>query len=143
MLIGIGSIWPPTSAKGDVEIPVVKELNTIPNAVPTTKSALQALAKEAAIKHGLNVSRFLATQSCEIKKLQVGTTTVWDYKAQSDHYRGGVRENSWGAWQINLDAHPGVTREQAQDPYWATEWSAQQFEKGDAWKWTCWPGNYT
>lgn len=122
-----------------MEIPIE---NIIPNAVPTTKSALQELAKDAAIKHGLNVSRFLATQACEIKKLQIGTTTVWDYKAQSDHInKKGVRENSWGAWQINLDAHPGVTKEQAQDPVWATEWSAQQFADGNARWWTCWPGN--
>ncbi len=118
-----------------MEIPVE---NIIPNAVPTTKSALQALAKEAAIKHGLNVSRFLATQACEIKQLQVGTTTVWDYKAQSDYIKkSGVRENSWGAWQINLDAHPGVTKEQAQSPEGSTEWSAEQFEKGGVGMWTC------
>ena len=112
--------------------------NTIPNAVPSTKIALQELATKTAIAHGLNVSSFLATQSCEIKKIQVGTTTVWDYKAQSDVVDKGIRENSWGGWQINLDYNPEVTKEQAQDPVWSTEWSAEQFKNGHARKWTCW-----
>lgn len=139
LLIGIGlAIYPPVSAKGDVEV----ETNIIPNAVPTTKIALQELATETAIKHGLNVKRFLKVQECEIKKFQVGTTTVWDYKAQSDIVYRGVRENSWGAWQIHLPSHPTITKEQAQDIYFATEWSAEQWENGNASAWSCYRNNF-
>ena len=129
-------IYPPLTAKSVVEV-IDK---TIPNSLPTTQGLLQEIAKQEAIKHGLNVSRFLATQECEIKKYIDGTgQVVWDYEAQSDHInRRGIRENSWGAWQINLDAHPTVSKEQAQDPIWATRWSAEQFAKGNAKWWTCW-----
>ena len=48
------------------------------------------------------------------------------------------RERSYGVAQINLMAHTTITIEQATDPQFAIEWTAQQFAKGNAKIWTCW-----
>lgn len=48
------------------------------------------------------------------------------------------REDSWGPWQIHLPSHPGVTREQAQDPVWSTAWAISKI-KGGFKRWSCWP----
>lgn len=101
-----------------------------------TADDLTAIATDAAQRHGLHVPNFIATFKCKIKKRPDGTL---DYTAQSDHIRkDGIRENSWGMWQINLDAHPTITKEQAQDPLWSTEWAANEWAEGRAWQWTCW-----
>lgn len=96
------------------------------------------IATDAAKRYGLNTDRFIETFKCEIKKRKVDGVTVWDYTAQSDHYLNGVREDSWGMWQINLYWNPEVTKAQAQDPYWSTEWAAQMWSKGLASRWSCW-----
>lgn len=102
---------------------------------PLTKQGLIDLATSAAHQYQLDADRFVATMKCEIKKRADGS---WDYTAQSDHVKkDGTRENSWGAWQINLDAHPTITKEMAQDPYWATNWAANEWKKGRAWQWSC------
>lgn len=133
-------LYPPTTAKSVVEV-IDK---TIPNSLPSTKAALQEIATQAAIKHGLHVGRFLATQECEIKKWTDRTGEVWDYKAQSDHInRKGIREDSWGAWQIHLPSHPSVTKEQAQDPYFATEFAARHWVEGRATLWSCYNNLFT
>lgn len=133
-------IYPPTTAKSVVE--VIDE--TIPSPLPSTQIALQEIATQEAIKNGLDVQRFLAVQKCEIKKrLDSEGQPVWDYTAQSDHYRNGVREDSWGAWQIHLPSHPNITKEQAQDPYWSTAWAAKQWSEGRASMWSCYHILYT
>lgn len=121
----------PAVAKSDT----ISVKNPPPNALPTTQALLQEIATQAALRHGLNVSKFLAVEACEIKKDSDGS---WDYEAQSDWYKNGVRENSWGAFQINLTAHPTISKAEAQDPYWATEWAAQQWDAGHASMWSCW-----
>ncbi len=81
------------------------------------------------------MKHFIGTISCEIKRTRQGN---WDYKGQSVLYQHGRRENSWGGWQINLDAHPEITKSQAQDIVWATNWSAKQWLNNKAHQWTCW-----
>lgn len=46
------------------------------------------------------------------------------------------REDSWGICQIHLPSHPSISKEQALDPRWCIEWSAQQFQLGNARMWT-------
>lgn len=62
-----------------------------------------------------------------------------DYFTQQSRFitKDGTREDSWGIWQINL---PGknITREQAMDIIWSTEWSLEQI-KGGFKSWSCWP----
>lgn len=99
-----------------------------------TVPEMKALATETAKKHGLKVQKFLDVVNCEVKKRPDGS---WDYKAQSDHYKNGKREDSWGMWQINLYWNPQVTKEQAQDPEWSTEWAATAWANGNARWWSC------
>lgn len=49
----------------------------------------------------------------------------------------GDAGQSYGVAQIHLPSHPTVTKEQALDPNFAIEWTAQQFSKGKAEMWTC------
>ena len=129
----------PRAANSSLEQPE----QTTPQPVPKTKEAVQAIAIKAAQKYGINEAQFLKTQSCEIKKYVEDGELVWDYEAQSDYInRKGIRENSWGAWQIHLTAHPEITKEQAQSVEWSTDWAAQQFAQGNKRKWTCWQTYY-
>lgn len=52
----------------------------------------------------------------------------------------GDKGKSFGIAQIHLPAHPTITKQQALDPMWAIDWTAQQFAKGEKGKrmWTCW-----
>lgn len=56
---------------------------------------------------------------------------------QSMIIKNGVKENSWGVWQIHLSAHTNITKEQAMDIEWSTRWAAEQFRKGNKHIWTC------
>jgi len=139
-IIGFLSVYPPRATKGDIQvIKTEKPTGNIINAAKTTRSQVIAFATKVAIKNGLNVNHFIGTISCEIKKTKRG---YWDYKAQSILYRRGVRENSWGGWQINLTAHPEVTKVHTQDIVWATNWAAKQWLAGEAHQWTCWRLKY-
>lgn len=55
---------------------------------------------------------------------------------QSNHFKNGIREDSWGIVQIYLPAHPTVSRQEALDPYFAVEFMAEKFSKGWT-KWSC------
>lgn len=71
----------------------------------------------------------------------------WDPMKQSDqHYRftdprfgivKGARENSWGAAMINLDYHPEITKEQAQNFEFSVNFLAKEIHRGNGDWWTC------
>lgn len=46
------------------------------------------------------------------------------------------KENSWGLVQINLKAHPEITRAQAIDPEFAISYLASNLSTHESW-WTC------
>jgi len=48
------------------------------------------------------------------------------------------RESSYGLYQINLDAHPTVTKAQARDVDFSTRWTINQLKAGNGRIWTCW-----
>jgi hypothetical protein len=52
------------------------------------------------------------------------------------------QEDSWGLVQINLPAHPSITREQAQNWKFSLEFMKQNFEAGNQSMWTCWKINH-
>lgn len=57
---------------------------------------------------------------------------------QSKHIRkDGTREKSFGVWQIHLPAHPEITKQQAMDVEWSTDWALNQMKKGNAKIWSC------
>lgn len=57
---------------------------------------------------------------------------------QSKVIRNGIRENSWGVWQIHLSAHLDISKAQAMDIEWSTKWASEQFRSGHQSMWTCW-----
>lgn len=48
----------------------------------------------------------------------------------------GNRENSWGSFQINLDWNPQITKEQACNIVWASNWAMKQLAEGKSYLWT-------
>lgn len=49
------------------------------------------------------------------------------------------QEDSWGLWQIHLPAHPDITKAEALDPVWSTEWAVEQLKSGNCKIWTTCP----
>lgn len=91
------------------------------------QSALFALAVLVASQHGLNTSHFVKVIECE---------SAWDTHAVGD------RNHSFGLVQIYLPAHPEVSRKEAEDPQFAIEWMAEQWENDRAYMWSCWKNLY-
>ncbi len=54
----------------------------------------------------------------------------------------GDHGDSIGLVQINLPAHPEITRTQALDPEFSVEYLAHQLSLGHGKLWTCWRQNY-
>ncbi len=62
----------------------------------------------------------------------------FDPTIQSEYTNAlGKREESYGLAQINLPAHPSITKEQALDPDFALDFMAKQFSVGNQKMWTC------
>ena len=58
---------------------------------------------------------------------------------QSNYYKDGVREKSFGLAQINLPSHPNITYEQAVNPVFAVGFLARNLSEGNGSMWrTCW-----
>jgi len=83
-----------------------------------------------AAEYGVSAPVMKKVIECE----STGSTTIQSYHRRPD----GSREQSYGLAQIFLPAHPEVTKEQAIDPAFAIRFMAEEFSKGNAWKWTCW-----
>lgn len=50
----------------------------------------------------------------------------------------GDKGNSYGLWQIHLPSHPTITKEQALDPVWSTNWSLAEMKRNSCKIWsTC------
>lgn len=49
----------------------------------------------------------------------------------------GDNGTSFGVFQIHLPAHPDITKEQALDPKWSTEWSLNLMKQGGYKHWSC------
>ena len=61
---------------------------------------------------------------------------------QSKVVNKGVREDSWGIAQIHLPSHPKVSREQAMDIDFATQFIVDKFTEGKEEWWSCWKTLY-
>jgi soluble lytic murein transglycosylase-like protein len=88
---------------------------------------LVPLAKAVALKHGLNQELFMKVINCE---------SSFNPNAVGDN------GHSYGLAQINLPAHPEVSKEQATDPNFALGWMANQWEQGRQDEWTCYRNLY-
>ena len=94
--------------------------------VELTKSEIEKIILDAAARHEINANRFLITAKCE-SSLRPRVI--------------GDNGNSLGLFQIHLPSHPTVTREQAFNPVWASEWSAIKFRK-NPYIWVCYKKLY-
>lgn len=101
---------------------------------------IEEYIKQVAIDHGLNVERFLYTAKCE---------SGFNPKIQSQHTYSnerygpvGSQEQSYGLWQIHLPAHPDISKEQALDPIWSTDWAADEWVAGRQSQWSCYKDAY-
>lgn len=96
-----------------------------------TPESLEELVRTTARKYGLNEYEFVETARCESANFQ-------DPAIQSGHITNGKQEESYGIFQFNIEHNKGITKEQAQDPEWASEEAARWWLNGEQSKWTCW-----
>jgi len=95
------------------------------------KESWRDYAYYVASKEGLNVGAFMATLKCE-GDFYNGQSYVKNPSGPNG------REDSWGVVQIHLPSHPEITKDQATNPFWSINWMADEWLKGNEWKWTCW-----
>lgn len=86
-----------------------------------TTTTLEAYAVSVAQSNHLNVHEFVSTISCE-------SAFAWNATSTTDDY---------GIAQINLNAHPEVSKEEALDPYWSLNWAANAWKDGNERWWVC------
>lgn len=98
-----------------------------------TEERIAQEIEEQAEKYGVSAHVMKTVIECE----SMGSTTV-----QSYHKLKYGREQSYGLAQIHLPDHPGITKEQAQDPKFAIEFMAEEMSEGRSWKWTCYRNNF-
>lgn len=98
-----------------------------PKAELNSTSTIKSYIEEEAIKKDVDPKLATSISHCESGFIP----------RQSDIIHKGIRENSWGVWQINLSHNPEVTREQAMDIKWSTEWSLTKIKQGRAYLWSC------
>lgn len=94
----------------------------------TTMDVITSLSDE----YHVSSSTMLAVVTCETAG-NLGSTTIQSFAMD----RHGNRENSWGLSQIDLDYHPDITKEQAQNPIFALTYLADNLSKGNGDMWTC------
>lgn len=93
-----------------------------------SKEEIGAYVLQKDIEGGFN-GQFYQTMRCE----SAGWQNIQSMVIQKD----GMREDSWGVVQIHIPSHPHITKEMALDVRWAVDWAAQEFKRGNEWKWTC------
>lgn len=95
-----------------------------------TRESLVSLATQEAQDHELNVNHFLAT---------INRESQWDVSIQSQYKKkDGTQERSFGLCQLNLDARPQITVEQADNPTFCLPLMADEFAAGHATSWSAW-----
>lgn len=101
-----------------------------------TEDQIKELIEKYAVPLHVKQSSMLATIQCEAPRADDGAYDPMGRSAIIDEK--GELENSWGIAQINLDYHPEITREQAQNPDFSVSFMATKFAKGNADRWSCW-----
>lgn len=103
---------------------------------------VEQMIETAAAKYSVNVDRLRSTLDCE-------SLHFTNFGQSKIPHVGGPNgyEDSWGIAQIHEPGekggdHPEVSMEQALDPAFAIDWTAQQFSTGHARMWTCWRNLY-
>jgi hypothetical protein len=136
-LFGVLLIAFPTQVTA--EVPLVRELE-----IPTVHTEIVSL--EVNLDSTTTIKKYVMEQArlksvdeelvnaiivCESN--YVAKQSEWPDKAGPNG-----KEDSWGIWQWNLKHNPQITREQAMDIEWSTNWSLDQIKSGFT-SWSCWP----
>ena len=98
-----------------------------PKAELTSTSSIKSFIEAEARKAGVDEKLAVRLVKCESGFVP----------QQSQIVKNGVREDSWGVWQIHLPSHPQVTREKAMDIEFSTGYSLDLIKKGKASLWSC------
>ncbi|MBX4216137.1 hypothetical protein KW797_04280 [Candidatus Parcubacteria bacterium] len=121
VMVALG-LWHPTPALAAELAQMHLEYST---------STAELIVRAYGLKWGVSGAEMWQTTLCENRSL--------DPLKQSEIIdKSGAREDSWGNSQINLYWHPEVTREQAQDPFFAADFMGRYFAAGKQSQWTCW-----
>lgn len=80
------------------------------------------LVQHFASQYNVSAEKMLATMKCE---------------SSLNIYAEGDNHTSFGISQIHLPAHPEVTKEQAFNPVFASEFMAKEFARGHQRIWSC------
>ncbi len=62
---------------------------------------------------------------------------TWNPEQQSNYYRNGIREESYGPAQINIPSWKEITKQQAEDWTFSMDFMAYQLSKGNIGIWSC------
>lgn len=108
-----------------LSIPYVSAAPTQPLAAPTgTKEELIAYATKEAVEANIVPSVAIAVIDCE-------TGGTWNPEIVGDH------GTSFGLAQIHLPAHPDISRETAENPYFAIDFLVRNLKEGKGNMWSC------
>lgn len=108
LALGFGT---PSKASADTITPLQYSTTTAP-----------LIIEAYAVRYGIPAAPIIKTLQCE---------SQFDSQAIGDH------GTSFGVAQIHLSDHPGVTKEEALNPYFAIDWTVRQFRDGNASWWSC------
>lgn len=93
-------------------------------------------------KYNVSETKMSKTMYCETQYRNIQSQLLYKF---SDPKRGivkGTQELSFGVSQIHLPDHPHITKAQALDPVFSTEFMAEEFSKGRQTKWSCYKSIY-
>lgn len=110
-----------------------------------TKENVIEFARKVAKEYDIDPDFFVKVMACEVLKYKDENGEIqWDVKGQSQHFRNGKQEESYGVFQFNLPSKNKtetgeiITKEMAQNPAIAVPAAAWHFSEGRAYSmWTC------
>lgn len=136
------------SARADYEVlpthaPILAiQPDLLPNVIPGARGGLvdvdSSILKDAADRYGINyrVFAFIAFHESQNDPAAVGDKDFVCNLPRSPIF--GEISPSYGLFQINLCAHPDVSVSDAENPFFAARWAAQQIAAGNINQWTAW-----
>lgn len=87
------------------------------------------MVTQSAKNNGVSPETAIAVINCE--------DTTWQVDKQSDYYKNGKREESYGLAQINLPSHPNISYNEAINPSFAIDYLTSELAAGHGNMWTC------
>lgn len=105
-------------------LPTLIQADSISPPLSTLKGGYQVMANQISAAYAVPSSTVKSIIKCE---------SSWN----TDAHHATKWENSYGLVQINLKAHPTITRAEATDPTYAISYLADNLKEGNGDMWTC------